>query len=156
VAGPLSNSVAEIVQYLLVQLGVATLPVGTAAWIWPIYEGTEPDQPDNVITVYDTDSVMEGRTTVDSEKQSHYGFQVRVRASDKPTAFLEANEIAIALDTRATNVSVTVADPEIGTHVYSISAVTRQGDPLYIGAERATSKRKIYTVNATVALRQAS
>lgn len=156
--GALNNSVAAVVQYLLIQLGLGVLPsAGSASQPWPVYRSLEPDQPDNAVTVYSTESVMEGREHVGSQMQSHYGFQVRVRATNDDLAQLKANAVAQALDPLAgyvVTLAPSVGDPSVVPHAYLLASVTRKGDPLSIGNESPTSARKIYTVNAIVAFAQ--
>ena len=146
-SGSLANSPAEIVQQLLVDLSLGTLP--SVGGSWPIYQGREPSTPDKVITVYGTSGKLQGRLHPTGDQQIQHGFQVRVRATTHSVGQAKANAIAVALDQDVLRDIVT-----IGSNVYVVYAVTRTSDVIPLGKESPTSKRNLFTLNATVSLRQ--
>lgn len=94
--GLLAHSPADITRYLLIDEGLGTLPTDSSSW--PVFVGVEADTPDNVITVFDTTSRLDGRTHNEGEVAERQGIQVRVRARDHATAYAKAQAITIALD----------------------------------------------------------
>ncbi len=151
--GSLSHSQADIIAQLLIDLAFGTDP--TIDGTWPIYVTEEPDNPDNVITVYDTVGTSDGRTQFDGEQQIHHGVQVRVRSTTHHPGYDKANDIAVGLDETILRDTVGVASVfGTGTAQYFVDSVSRKGDVISLGRESPNSKRTIFTINATVALRE--
>ena len=154
-SGSLDHSPAEIVQNLLVQLGLGSYPA-TLTGSWPIYVSNQPDKPDNSIAIYDTTGLTEGRVQRTGEKPEHHGFQIAVRATDAEAGWRKAKTIATALDETVKRDSVVVTDVVgTGTGTYHVYAVTRHSGPMAAGHEPGTI-RQLFTINAVVALRQTS
>lgn len=142
----MTDSPADVVRWILVALGVGTDPeLGSA---WPVYCSSEPDRPDNSITVYDTDGTDNGRTMVDGKLQRLFGFQVRVRSDSHGTGWTKADAIQTALAESVYQETVTV-----NGRSYLVHAVSRIGDVLPLGKESPTSKRSLFTLNAGVTVR---
>lgn len=139
-------SPADIVRRLLISLGAGVSPSNGA--LWPVYATSEPGTPDNVVTVYDTAGLDDGRAMVDGELFRHLGFQVRVRSIDHRSGWDKASEIQNLL-ARSTYDEV-VAMPDDTR--YLIHCVSRIGDVIALGKEVPNSKRSLFTVNATVTL----
>ena len=151
--GSLSHSQADIVAQLLIDLGFGTDP--TLDGIWPIYVTEEPNSPDNVITVYDTVGTSDGRTQFDGEMQEHHGILIRVRSTTYPIGRTKARAIAVGLDETVLRDTVGVASVlGTGTAQYFVDSVSRKGDVISLGKESPNSKRTIFTINATVTLRE--
>ena len=146
-SGSLDHSPSQIIRQMLVDLSLGTLPSEDDDW--PIFATNEPDTPDSVITVYDTLGKLDGRTQVDGKLQIHHGFQVRIRDANTRNGYSKANAIAIALDESTYQETVTISDS-----IYLVHSVSRTTDVLPIGKETPTSKRNIFTINATATLRQ--
>lgn len=143
----LTHSPAQIVARLLATLGLGAYPDGTNAQTWPVYAAGEPDAPDSVITVYDTDGRGHGRSQIDGERQQHHGIQVRVRAGTHALGWPKAQAVAEALDTAVYDAPVTV-----GGRNYLVHAITRTTDVLALGKGEAGTRRSVFTVNALVSL----
>ena len=150
----LTHSPADIVRYTLIQLGYGSLPEDNLSW--PISVGVEPDTPDNVVTIYDTSGLHQGRTQIDGRVQERYGFQVRVRAVDHPQAHQKINSIMIALDQQVYDEFINIDDSQ-----YLVKTVSRVTTPLSIGQQAASAggrttvtKREVFTINGTVKLEQ--
>ena len=146
----LVHSPADIVAQLLIDLGLGTDP--TTNGTWPIYVGREPTIPDNCITVYDTAGVDDGRSMIDGETWNHYGFQVRVRSVDHRTGWVKADTISSTMAMNVLRTSTTITDSDGTKTNYRIQCIARIGDTLKLGKEVPTSKRDIFTVNATMTL----
>lgn len=132
----LQDSPAQIVRQLLIDLGG-----GSDGGTWPIYATSEPSDPDNVITVYDTIGQDDGRAQIDGSVFYHYGLQVRVRAIDHPTGWAKAIALRDLLATVYHNLTT------VGSNKYEVWAISRLAQPLFIGKDVPRSKRTLFTIN---------
>lgn len=148
-ANTLENSPADVLAYLLVQLSLGTDPSDSGSW--PVYATNEPDSPDNVITTYDTAGTSDGRSQLTGEAWTHYGFQVRIRSTTPTLGWIKADSIRKTLAESVYDITVAVGDKR-----YLIHCVTRIGNVIALGKESPTSKRNLFTLNATVVLKQVS
>ena len=142
----MTHSPADVMRWLLIDLGIGTAPEDEGSW--PIQDSNEPDLPDNLITVYDTAGITDGRVQRTGETAEHKGFMVQIRSTDKPTAWAKAEAIKTAMDESILNLLVTVDTSE-----YVIYSVTRHSGPVSLGREPSTN-RFLFTINAVVSLRQ--
>lgn len=143
------HSPSDIIRKMLVDAGLGTEP--SAAGAWPVYGISEPSEPDNVITVYDTAGRDRGRT-FDGERQEQNGFQIRVRASSHVEGYARARALAMALDALY-RVTVTVTDgPAPAT--YLVHSMNRTGDVLVVGKEIPITHRHLFTINGMTTIRQ--
>lgn len=141
----LTDSAAQLIQKLLVQESMGLEPPSTP---WPIYFGRMPDGhnvEDQLVVVYDTEPVQDGRLMGTGECIEHPGFQVRVRVSDYNTGHAKLAAIAAVLDQVKNNV---VTGDSAAT--YTIKAVTRRGGPIPIGPDERG--REHFTLNATTTI----
>lgn len=145
-SGSLTHSPAEIIRQLLIDLGV-----GTASGSWPVKFATEPDNPDNVITVYNAAGRSSGRVQNGGERQEHHGFQVRVRSTSESVGYVKARVIAVALDENVLLTTVTV-----DSSTYRIQSISRTGDVISLGKNHPTTNLNLFTINALASLRQTS
>jgi hypothetical protein len=144
----LARSPADVVRWLLILLDLGTDPEDADSW--PIHASSEPDSPDNLITVYDTAGMTDGRVHRTGETAEHRGVMVQVRGTDQPTAWVKSDAIREALDEQVHNLLVTIDDEE-----YVVYAVTRHSGPLSLGREPNTD-RFLFTLNAVVTVKQLS
>jgi hypothetical protein len=135
----LSHSPAEVIAQLLREAGYTS-----------VYTKGEPSSPDSVITVKDTAGTDDGRTMVDGELQQHYGVQVRVRSPEHPAGWLVTNNIRVLFSEGVNQQVVTMGD---GTR-FLVWAVTNIGQILPIGKDTPRTKRDLFTLNATVPMRE--
>ncbi len=150
--GSLVHSQADIIAQLLIDFSVGTDP--TLSGTWPIYVSEEPDTPDNVITIYDTVGLVHGRSQIEGEIQEHEGIQIRIRGATHDLGFRKANDILTAVDITAVRDTVGVASVlGTGTTNYFVNSITRTSGILSLG-DSPTSRRRIFTINAVVMLRQ--
>ncbi len=142
----LNHSPADVIAQVLIDLGVATDP--TDGLSWPVFVGSEPTAPDNVLTVYDTDGVQHGRSMIDGEIQEHFGFQVRVRATTHKVGFQKAFDVRRQL---AENVAFRSVLLETDDY-YDVHAVSLQKGIFSLGTENPASKRRLFTFNGLAVL----
>lgn len=153
-ASLLLNSEAELVQQLLIVLGLGTTPpTNTVAnnSAWPVFASNEPAEPDNIITVIDTPNQTFARLMPTGKYAHQYGFRVRVRAVDHPTGYQKIKQIALQLahnvggDAGPINVVCT------GNN-YLIHAIAKIGGVMALGKDAPKSKRSVFTVDGYVVL----
>lgn len=142
----LTHSPADVLRWTLIGLGVGTNPVLEGSW--PINVSSEPDDPDNLITLIDTSGVFDGRIMQTGEKVEFYGVSIQVRAIDHVTAWPKVEALKRALDESVHNYLVIV-----GSTDYSVHAVTRQSGPIALGREPGSNRLK-FSMNVLVSLSQ--
>lgn len=146
-SGNLSHSVEQIIQYLLDDLSLGTLPSEDDSW--PVFRANLPDAPDSLIAVLRTASDIKGRLHYDGTVVEHYGVQITVRGVTDTAGATKAQSIVESFAGTVKNTDVT-----IGSNVYRVHTIKRINGPLSIGNESPESKRKIFTINITVSMRQ--
>jgi len=146
------HSPADLVRYLLIAKGAGTLP--SKFKDWPIQVSQEPSQPDNVITIYDTEGFRFGRIQLTGEHPEHKGIQVRLRSFDHPRGWKKIQAVANLLDMEVYQETVSVPAAS-GTEpvLYVVQSLTRQSAILPIGRDAENSDRHLFTVNYTVVAR---
>lgn len=150
----LTHSPAQIIRFLLIAAGGGVLPSNGGSW--PIFAWQEPDQPDNVATLYDTSGKMDGRVH-DGEQQQHEGVQLRVRSAIANDGNNKIRALVEILDKQVLNTLVVCNNvPGPGTSSYRVHSVTRPGTILSIGKDTPTTKRAIFTCNLLVSVEQIS
>lgn len=134
------HTTRTIIQYLLVSLGMGTLPEDDGDW--PIHSGTEPEQPDNCITIGNTQGFDYGRIMIDGERSEHPGFQVRIRCNDDEQGEAKLGEVLTKLDKEVISKLV-----EIDGVIYCVQYIRRTSvvdQPL----EVPSSNRVVFFINA--------
>ena len=100
-----------------------------------------PDDIDNACAIYDTTPLVDTRISK-SYPNTHYGLQIKIRASDYETGKAKANAIFALLET-VQNSSVEFDDYE-----YEIRTVRPATGVIPLGQEYQTTKRRyLFTVN---------
>lgn len=135
---PMLHSPADVVRWLLVDLGYGTDPADAGAW--PIFVSAEPSIPSNCVTCYDTQGLDGGRISTTGERIEQPGVQIRVRGNDHATSYEKAMAIATAIDETVYQNTVTID----GTS-YSVHQISR-GQILAMGRD-GVSARMIHTIN---------
>lgn len=143
---PFSHSPTDVIRKALIAAGAGTDPA--AAQPWPVYADNEPSSPDNVVTLFETAGISDGRTMVDGEAQVHLGVQARVRGRTGDVGRVRADLIRSKFESVYSMV-VVLANP---TASYYLHCFARIQPVIPLGDESPDSKRKIFTVDATVAL----
>lgn len=141
----LLHSPADVVRWLLIQTeqGVAPSSVGA----WPVFVSIEPDRPDNCITVYDTEGILEGRIQTTGEVVEQLGVMLRVRSQNYPLGYSKCLNLQRELDQQIYRRQVTVQNS-----TYVVHSLTRRGSILAIGKDRGNSDRFIFTLNYTLTI----
>lgn len=147
-SGSLTHSPARIIATMLEDLGEGTL-ASSGTGDWRIAYAQEPDNPDDMITVYDTTGIIHGRAHTSGEVFQSYGIQVKVRSADHDSGYTKAKSIATAFDETVKYAGVT-----IGASQYRVYAISKRGSVITLGTEEPTSDRRIFTINALASLRQ--
>jgi hypothetical protein len=142
---------SDIVRWLLIQLGVGTTPLASPLGEWPCIDDQEPDRPDNCLTTYDTTPRHYGTSMIDGYEWKHYGFQVRVRGADKPTAGKKAYEVHHALTEGFGTLTVT---PGIGDTAQYQCYRAHNVNILRLGLDSPGTKRSLFTVNGLISIRR--
>lgn len=137
---------SDIVQQLLIDLGVGVAVTTGSETDWQVYSTAEPDRPDNCITVYNAPGNVDGSDAW-GRMFEQYGIQVRIRADQETTAWRRAKLIANRLDTEVSMTSV-----EVGEVTYQVSSVNRSGNIIGLGVIPG-SRRVAYTLNAMMSVR---
>lgn len=146
--GLLDHSPADILREVM----VATLSLGTDpddGDVWPVYASSEPDSPDNCITVFDTEGVKTGRLMVGGEVTEHHGIQIRVRSVDFPTGYAKARAIAVSLDEELYYDPVTME-----SSIYNVRCFNRTSGVLSLGKDVPNTKRNLFTINGLLSVRR--
>lgn len=159
----LDHTPAEVVRAALIQLGLGTH--GIAYGAWPVFTEMEPDAPDNTITLYDTDGIVQARNMVDGEVYENHGVMIRVRGvktivgtlpvSGARIARNKIDDIVRALDQSVCRYSISVPDNIVsGTTLYTLHSANRSSGVMRSGRQRGNSERYVYTVNYLMSLTQ--
>jgi hypothetical protein len=140
---------ANVLRWLLIDLGVGTDPDDEddpQDRVWPVHNDSEPDNPDNCITVYQTEGQQDGQDPHSGSLWHHIGWQVRIRSKTREIGTRKANDILTAIcGTYWRTITITST---VGTlsEDYRVETVTPSGLPLYIGQEQG-SNRHLHTIN---------
>lgn len=146
----LLHSPADIVAQMLIDLAVATDPLGTATDdVWPVFVSQEPSLPDSVITIYDTTGIIQGRAHVSGEMFERQAVSIRVRDANHQNGYQKISDISTALERNVYSETITIS-----SNTYLVHAVSITSGPFSIGKETPQSKRNIFTLNATTTIRR--
>ena len=129
---------------LLVQEGLGTF-AETASNKWSINIGSQPDKPDNCITIYDTPGSTVDKTFTGANHLYHSTFQVRVRSKVYLTAHEQCELIRTTLDQFTTKGRTDKLLVEFDGTVYDNIAMDDESIPLTQDEKR----RHIFVVNGT-------
>lgn len=143
------HSPAQVLRQLLIDFGFGFDGTTLPAPAWSCYASSEPDVPDNCITVYDTAGQTFGREQNLGDTLEHYGLQFRVRSSVYDVGFVKTRALSKMLDESVRLNTVNVDDA-----TYLVYSVNRTGPILPLGKDTPASKRNVFTVNATAAMRR--
>lgn len=150
---PLLHSPADVLRWLMVSLSLGSDPTpwaGGSGNAWPIFCVSEPTEPDNCLTVKDTQGHDDGRT-MHSELEQHWGIQVRIRSIDEPTGVAKAYAIRQVLSEEVLSAPVTMVNPDATYLVYNCASF---GSVLPLGKDVPRSKRSLFTINLTAVIRR--
>lgn len=148
----LLHSPARVIQRILISDGQGTEPNlwlnGSTGSAWPCYSSKEPDRPDEVLTVYDSTGTEDGRSMLDGELFTHYGIQIRVRGATQQIARQKIESVRLYMSETLYNKMINVDGTEY--LVQCFSAIKQVLDL----KEIPNSKRRLFTINATIPIRR--
>jgi len=155
-SGDLSHFPSEIIRRLLITLSQGSLPTDNLAS--PIYIENEPDNPDNIISVFTTASVLQGRDQNSGEMNEFYGFQILIRNADLNNGWEKAKQIQNALDSVINRNTVTILDTTgTANSSYLVHSITRTSGILVLGKEGSgggRTDRNLFTINAIASIEE--
>jgi hypothetical protein len=127
------SSPAEIISIVLFLKGVSDLR------FFPCFVAYMPDDPDNLMVVYDTTGELDGRIMSTGEVVEHPGIQIMVRAKDYPTGYEKCLQICKAFE-EVKNLPVAISSME----TYVVSSITRRSGIISLGIDENDRKRRHY------------
>lgn len=143
----MTHSPAEIIKQLLIDLehGVEVPEVKTTKPDWAIYTNYYPDsdkESDNILCIYDTAGLIDGRDHRNKQSIEHPGWQVRVRAKNFSTGWSKIDTVKRALE------QVARREVTIDEQTYVVAGIHRTGTPIPLNAsENDRKRREAFTLN---------
>jgi len=135
-------SPADIVTRVFHSLKLGTDPGENGQW--PIFVNVEPNEPDDVITVQDTEGAMEGRLQFPGTISEKPGIQIRIRSRNPNPS--KPYQIRDAMDQTIRNNTVKVSGIN-----YKLVSVSRQSNVISIGRD-GNNGLFLFVINAQVTL----
>ena len=142
----MDHSVAYIIRDLLVDASVITKPASNSAWPGYVSEFPRSSSTDNVVVVNNTTAKSDGRVHHDGEQQEHEGIQIIVRGVTYSIGYAKANAMKMTID------GIVRSSVTIGDATYLVQSISRVGG--IIDLDEPNSKRKLFSLNALVTVRQ--
>ncbi len=139
----MKHSPGKLMLEWMISKGLGTR--STALQPWPIFLGSMPTDPDNVLTVYDTLGRKDGRMMPEGEVLIHHGIQIRIRNNDYNVGFKKGSDIAEAFDT-IKNEALNLEGKK-----YILHSFTRPSGVIPLGQELGKT-RLLFTLNGTVTI----
>jgi minor capsid protein len=142
----IQHSPAQVASRVLISnLVVGTDPTTDTAW--PIFYSSEPNTPDNCITIRDTAGILQAIDMTSGKAVYQYGIQVRIRAQTHQVGYARAEMIRRSMAEEAYDEVVTLDGVTYIVHCFSqVSAVLDLGKEL-------TSSRRLFTLNTLMNLK---
>jgi len=112
--------------------------------VWPLYISSMPDDSDvedDCGSIYDSPGVINARLMEDGEVVEHHGIQIKIRSTDYETGFRKIRGLALDLDA-VKNQSITLDD-----NTYTVNNLARVGTIGYLGIEKESKRRYLFSVN---------
>ncbi len=144
-SGMLNHSPADIVRRVLIDRGYGVLP---PARPWPMFIASEPDHPDDVITLYDTSSQNDGREMAEGESIKHHGFQIRLSATVHKIGYQKARTIAVGMDKNVFQALAVIDNSE-----YLVQCLVRKSNVIPLGKDVPTAKHSLFTINGLAVIK---
>jgi hypothetical protein len=140
----LNHSPAEITAKMMADMGITEAFDGDN---WPTLVNSEPNLPDNCITVYDTTPRVDARFMTNGAWGRHHGIQIRVRGTTSPVAWTRLNAIYEQLDRDAYTETVALDSNTYEVHAFHGSV------PTFMGKDVPGGKRTFWVLNGTITIR---
>ncbi len=144
----LQTTPAVIIATYVVAQSLVTWP--SLKTSWPLYISLLPDGSDvksNAGAIYDTTGALDGRLMLGPTIQ-HFGLQIKIRSTDYNVGWAKINNIAAALDTVHREVVT------INTVDYMLFNISRASAVVYIGREKSTKQRHLFTINLMATIKE--
>lgn len=143
-----AHSPARITAELAINAGQGIDPsVATpTSSTWPVFSDSEPDTPDAVITIRDTNGPDYFRSMPTGEVFAHLGLQIRVRAITYPLAYQKASQLYDWMT------SVYQSGLTIDGVAYYVHCFSQLGTILSLGKDKNNTRRSVVTFNANIAI----
>lgn len=141
----LVHSPARIVQELLVDRGQATHP--SSPGVWPAYSDAEPDQPDEVIHIIDTDAPDYFRLQPTGEVAGHSGITLKFRSTTDGLANQKACQIAQWIAETVYQFGVTIDGVR-----YLVDCFVQIGNVIPLGKDKNNSRRSRRQLSSLVSI----
>jgi len=142
------DSVSKIVQDLLVVRTLGTIP--NVAGTWPVYRANQPDVPDDMIAVFESQGVRQGRHMIGGAYKERAAFQVMVRSNNYDTGDKKAADIAI--DLIESLPVIYILTTAVTLNQYRIDSISKASGPIPLGKETTVSKRYLFSINFTMSI----
>lgn len=144
----LLHSPSRIIAALLIAGGQGADPAISPVGAWPVYANTEPDTPDNCITITNTEGSSDGRDMDSGELDQHWGLQFRFRGTTNPITLAKVMAVRNWIAKSVFQTKVTVE----GT-VYTVWSLNKISSPIDLNKDKPNTMRSIYTINCTSPIR---
>ena len=131
---------SQVLSVYLIATGVVNLPSNP---VWPCFYGQMPALPNQVVSIHDTDGILDGREMRGGKTVMHPGWQIRIRSQTENAAQIKGQQICIELDEILRTTVV------IGAKTYKIQATRRMSPIIPIGQEEGGA-RLLFTINGTI------
>lgn len=148
-SGALNDTPAEILRQLFIDLGQVTHPDSDGEW--PCYFSYQPKDPDDQVSVFDTEGQNDGRTQPDGETQEHYAVMVKVQGISRGHARQRIGQLA-----RACDLSINQETVYLKGSYYLVEAVNRMSSILDLGIDAPNSRRRSFSFNVLASIRMTS
>ena len=147
----MASSTAQIIQQLLIDNSFGVASTDATKDNWPIYSIIEPNEPDRVITIYDTTGLVDGRLQINGKVVEHLGIQIRIRSNDNDVGNDKIQAIKVFMDETLLDNTVTVLDSS-GTNSenHIVHSASRTSTVLSLGRDIENSNRFLFTINYVI------
>lgn len=152
----MNHSPAQVLAQLLIDgsIGVAVPDVQTTKPDWAIYTNYLPDsehESDQILCIFDTAGLIDGRDQRSKQSIDHPGWQVRVRSLGFQVGWAKISAVSQFLDSVARQ-SVTV-----DSSVYTVQGVHRTSPIIPLSpSENDRKRRDAFTLNGMCTISQLS
>lgn len=117
--------------------------------VWPLFETSMPEDPNNCACLYDTAPVEDGTLQKTSNRIEHWGIQLKVRHREYTEGWVKAKAAFDSL--MAVSNQVVVVDEDS----YLVHAATATAGVIPLGVElEGTKRRELFTVNFLATITQ--
>lgn len=117
---------------------------------WPGFVSFMPDKVIDLVAVYDTQGLLDGRYMTDGVYVEHPGVQIRVRSKTYLTGWRKAKELQNAL------AAIEQEQVTIDDEIYTIHNATVTAPIAVMGQDPDTDRRENFSINARLTLAESN